>query len=60
MCHWRRVAKCERCVDGVRWQGGKGGRIVWWKFGEGGRVVNREGGMEFREVKCKQRLNAVI
>ena len=54
------MAKCERCVGGVSWQGGKGGRIVRWKFGEGGRVVNREGGMEFREVKCKQRLNPVI
>ena len=69
VCQWRRVAKWERCVVGVRWQGGKGGRIARWQFGEGGRVVNGEGGMEFkgkivlycsREVKCKQRLNPVI
>ena len=47
-------------MSGVRWQGGKGGRIVrWhgrrggnvmrWQFGKGGRVVTREGGREFKE-----------
>ena len=49
--HW------ERCISGVRWQGGKGGKIVrWhgrrdgnvirWQFGKGGRVVSRwDGGI---------------
>ena len=55
-------------MSGVRWQGGKGGRIMQWKvvrwqFGNSGRVVSREGGTEFndepvlycsREAKCKQ------
>ena len=58
----------ERCVSGVRWQGGKGGRIVrWhsqrggnvirWQFGKSGRVVSREGGMEFKDkiVLCFSR-----
>ena len=55
---WSEVARWERCVSGLRWQGGKGGRIVrWhdrrggnvmrWQFGKGGRVVSREGGMKF-------------
>ena len=30
MCEWSGVARWERCVSGVRWQGGKGGRIVRW------------------------------
>ena len=48
----------ESGVSGVRWQSGKGGRILRWhgqrggnvlrlQFGKGGRVVSREGGMEF-------------
>ena len=28
----------------MRWQGGKGGRVVKWQGGEGGRVVRSEGG----------------
>ena len=28
----------------MRWQGGKGGRVVKWQGGEGGRVVSSEGG----------------
>ena len=47
-------------MSGVRWQSGKGGRIVrWhaqrggnvmrWQFGKGARVVSREGGMEFED-----------
>ena len=47
-------------MNGVKWQRGKGGRIVrWhghrggkvmrWQFGKGGRVVSREGGMEFED-----------
>ena len=50
---WSEVARWERCVSGLRWQGGKGGRIVrWhdrrggnvmrWQFGKGGRVVSME------------------
>ena len=51
----------ERFMGGVRWQGGKGGRIVrWhgrrgekevmrWQLGKGGRVVSRDGGMEFQD-----------
>ena len=42
------LGRWERCMSGVRWQGGKGGRIVswhsWrgekvarWQFGKGGR-----------------------
>ena len=60
VCEWSGVAMWERCVSGVRWQGGKGGRIVrWhsqrggnvirWQFGKSGRVVSREGGMEFKD-----------
>ena len=47
-------------MSGVRWQGGKGGRIVrchgWrggnvmrWQIGKGGRVVSRDGGMKFKD-----------
>ena len=47
-------------MSGVRWQGGKGARIVrWhsrrvgkvirWQFGKGGRVVSMEGVMEFKD-----------
>ena len=60
VCEWSGVAMWERCVSGVRTQGGKGGRIVrwhsWrdrdvmrWQFGKGGRVVSKEGGMEFKD-----------
>ena len=60
MYEWSEVARWERCVSGVRWQGGKDGRIVRchgrrggnvmrWQFGKGGRVVSREGGMEFKD-----------
>ena len=60
MYEWSEVARWERCVNGMRWQRGKGGRIVrWngrrggnvmrWQFGKGGRVVSREGGMEFKD-----------
>ena len=62
------LGRWERCMSGLRWQGGKGGRIMRWKvvrwqFGNSGRVVSREGGTEFndepvlycsREAKCKQ------
>ena len=59
MCDWSGVAMWERCVTGVRWQGGKEGRIVrWygrrggnvirWQFEKGGRVVSRKGVMEFK------------
>ena len=54
------LGRWERCIGGVRWQGGKGARIVrWhgrrggnvmmWQFGTGGRVVSRESGMEFKD-----------
>ena len=54
------LGRWERCVSGVGWQGGKGGRIVRshvrrggnvmrWQFGKGGRVVSRKGGMEFKD-----------
>ena len=54
------LGRWERCVSGVRWQRGKGGRIVRchgrrggsvmrWQFGKGGRVVSREGGMKFKD-----------
>ena len=47
MCELSRVAMWERCVSEVRWQGGRGGRILrwhgrrggnvmWWQFGKGG------------------------
>ena len=66
------LRRWERCVSGVRWQGGKGGRLVRWErkevaIWERGRVVSREGGMEFkdkivlhcsREAKCKQGFSA--
>ena len=29
----------ERCVSEVRWQGGKGGRIVRWLSRKGGNVM---------------------
>ena len=29
MYEWSEVARWERCVSGVRWQGGKDERIVW-------------------------------
>ena len=59
MYEWSEVARWERCVNGMRWQRGKGGRIVrWngprggnlmrWQFGKGGRVMSREGEMEFK------------
>ena len=55
---WSEVARWERCVSGLRWKGGKGGRIVRWydrrggnvmrrQFGKGGRVVSRKGRKEF-------------
>ena len=54
------LGRWERCISGVRWQDGKGGRIVrWhgrrggnvmmWEVGRGGRVVSRESGMEFKD-----------
>ena len=54
------LGRWERCIGGVRWQGGKGARIVrWhgrrggnvmmWQFGRGGRVVSMESGMEFED-----------
>ena len=62
---WKRwdsseLGRWERCIGGVRWQVGKGGRIVrwhgWrggnvmrWQFERGARVVSREGGMEFKD-----------
>ena len=68
VCEWSGVAMWERCVSGVRWQGGKGGRIVrWhsqrggnvirWQCGKSGRGVSREGGMEFKDkiVLCFSR-----
>ena len=33
------VARWERCVSEVRWQGGKGGRIVRQHSGRGGKVM---------------------
>ena len=47
-------------MSGVRWQDGKGARIVrWhsrrggnvirWQYGKGGRVVSMEGVMEFKD-----------
>ena len=29
----------------MRWQGGKGGRVVRWQGGKGGRMARWEGGM---------------
>ena len=57
----------EKCVSGVRWKVGKGGRLLRGhgrrggnvmrrKFGKGGRVVSREGGIEFKDkivLYCK-------
>ena len=54
------LGRWERYIGGVRWQGGKGGRIVnrhgrrggnvmMWQFGRGGRVVSMESGMEFKD-----------
>ena len=37
MCELSGVAMWERCVSGVRWQGGKGGRIVSGTVGDVGR-----------------------
>ena len=50
-------------MSGVRWQGGKGARIVrWhsrrggkvirWQFGKGGRVVSIKDVMVFKEKLC--------
>ena len=60
MCEWIEVERWERCMSGVRCQGGKGGRIVrWhgrrgrnvirWQFRKGGRQVTRESWMEFTD-----------
>ena len=60
MYEWSEVARWEKCVSGVRWQDGKGGRIVrchGWRSGnvmrcqfrKGWRVVSREGGIEFKD-----------
>ena len=40
VCEWSGVARWERCVSGVRWQGGKGGRIVRWHGQRGGDVMS--------------------
>ena len=49
----------ERCMSGVRWQGGKGGRIVRWHSQRGGKVVRWQFGkdgrvseMARREIPC--------
>ena len=47
----------ERCVRGVRWQGGRkvrwqgrrGGNVMRWQFEKGGKAVSKEGGMKFKE-----------
>ena len=31
-------------LHGLRWEGGKGGRVMRWLDGKGGRVVRWEGG----------------
>ena len=55
---WSKVKRWERCVSGMRWQVGKGGRLV-----------SREGGVECqdkimlyysREVKCRQGFTAGV
>ena len=60
------LGRWERCIVGVRWQVGKGGRIVRWHGRRGGNVMIWQfgrSGMEFedkivlycsREAKCKQ------
>ena len=38
--HW------ERCISGVRWHGRRDGNEIRWQFGKGGRVVSRwDGGI---------------
>ena len=60
MCELSWVASWERCVSGVRCQGGKGGRIARWHGRRGGKACNgkacnevaiwsREGGIEFKD-----------
>ena len=39
VCEWSGVARWERYVSGVRWQDGKGGRIVRWHSRRGGNVM---------------------
>ena len=56
------LERWERCMSGVSWQGGKGGRIVrWhgqrggnvvrWQFAKGGRVVRWQGEKVGRVVR---------
>ena len=39
MCELSKVARLKRCVSGVKWQGGKVGRIVTWHSWRGGNVM---------------------
>ena len=45
-CELSGVARWERCVGGVRWQGGKGGRIVRWHSRRGGKVLRWQFGKD--------------
>ena len=38
------LRRWERCVSGLRWQGGKGGRIVRWNSQRGRKVVRWQKG----------------
>ena len=40
MCELSWVTRWERCVSGVKCQGGKGGRIVMWHGRRGGKACN--------------------
>ena len=37
---------------GKVWHVWRGGNIMRWQFGKGGRVVSREAGMEFKTKLC--------
>ena len=38
---WSEVVRQERCVSGVRWQVGKGRKIIKWCGGRGGNIIKR-------------------
>ena len=53
------LGRWERCMSGVRWQGGKGGRIVSWHSQRGGKVMRwqfgkRWGGGEVSEMARRE------
>ena len=54
VCEWIAVAVWERCVSGLRWQGGKGGRIVKWHGQRGGDVMRWQIGKSGRSSEQKR------